>query len=179
MIDEIDYIFEEKCKTPSDINEHLPVFYDYIKKCTHVTEFGVRDVVSTWAILKAEPIKAISYDIAYNPNVAKAQQLAKENAINWQFIQANTLNIDIEETDLLFIDTLHTYQQLKNELYLHSNKVKKYIAFHDTTSFGEVGEDGGIGLWKAIEEFLNENKNWRLLERRTNNNGFTVIEKVQ
>ena len=42
-----------------------------------------------------------------------------------------------------------------------------------------MGEDGGIGLWKAIEEFLNENKNWRLLERRTNNNGFTVIEKVQ
>jgi len=172
-------IFREKCDTPSDINEHLPVIYDYVKKCNHVTEFGVRDVVSTWAILAAKPNKAVSYDIAYNSNISYAQELAKNENINWQFIQGDTLAINIEETDFLFIDTLHTYEQLKKELQIHANKVKKYIAFHDTTSFGEVSEYGGIGLWRAIEEFLTENKNWRILERRTNNNGFTIIERIQ
>jgi len=172
-------IYMEKCNTPSDINEHLPVIYDYVKKCNHVTEFGVRHVVSTWAILAAKPNKAISYDASYHANIAYAEELAKKEGVNWQFIQGNTLSIDIEETDFLFIDTLHVYEQLKKELEIHAKKVKKYICFHDTTSFGEVNEYGGIGLWKAIQEFLHENKNWQLLERRTNNNGFTIIERVQ
>jgi hypothetical protein len=171
-------IFQEKCQTKSDINEHLEVIYNYSKKCNHVTEFGVRDVVSTWAILAAKPNKAVSYDISRHPNVAYAEELAKKEEVNWQFIQGDTLSINIEETDFLFIDTLHIYEQLKKELNLHANKVKKYIAFHDTTSFGDVSEYGGIGLWRAIEEFLNENKNWRILERRTNNNGFTIIERI-
>lgn len=172
-------IYMEKCNTPSDINEHLPVIYDYVKKCNHVTEFGVRHVVSTWAMLAAKPNKIVSYDISHHPNISYAQELAKKENINWQFIQGDTLAVDIEETDFLFIDTLHIYEQLKKELNIHAKKVKKYICFHDTTSFGEVNEYGGVGLWKAIQEFLDENKNWKLLERRTNNNGFTIIERTQ
>ena len=103
------------------------------------------------------------------------------------------IQIDIEETDLLFIDTLHRYGQLKLELKKHSSKCKKYIILHDTTTFGDVGETasklmidpvtGGMqliprkGLWPAVEEFLKENKNWKLKERFTHNNGLTVLER--
>ena len=36
-----------------------------------------------------------------------------------------------------------------------------------------------LGLWPAIVEFLLKNKNWRLKERYINNNGLTILEKLQ
>jgi hypothetical protein len=34
--------------TPSDINEHIPTILKYGQECEHITEMGVRWVVSTW-----------------------------------------------------------------------------------------------------------------------------------
>jgi hypothetical protein len=49
---------------------------------------------------------------------------------------------------------------------------------HDTTIFGEVGEGReGLGLWKAIEEFLEINPHWSVHERYTNNNGLTILKR--
>jgi len=49
--------YREKCTQPSDIHEHLPVLRRYTEQCCHITELGVRTVVSTWAFLAglAEP----------------------------------------------------------------------------------------------------------------------------
>jgi len=38
-------------------------------------------------------------------------------------------------------------------------------------------EEVTLGLWKAIEEFLSENSEWKLIEKYTNNNGLTIIKK--
>jgi hypothetical protein len=40
------------CKTPSDINEHIPTLYEYSKKCESILELGVRSGVSTFATEK-------------------------------------------------------------------------------------------------------------------------------
>ena len=70
--------------------------------------------------------------------------------------------------------------QLSQELKLHAGKVKKYLLFHDTVSFGEKGEhDQDKGLIPAIEEFLQDNTDWNLIEKFENNNGFTVLEKIK
>jgi len=171
-------------QTPSDINEHLPTIIKYGQECDHITEMGVRSVLSTWGWLAAAPKNGlISYDL-YNPSRWGGNIKEVEDT-------ANVLEIDIEETDLLFIDTWHHYNQLKAELKRHSSKARKYICFHDTTSYehksepttsenGFLGElDWGKGLWDAVTEFLDENKNiWKLKERFTNNNGFTIIERI-
>ena len=34
------------------------------------------------------------------------------------------------------------------------------------------------GLWPAIEEFLQNNDEWVLHERYTNNNGLTILKKI-
>jgi hypothetical protein len=34
------------------------------------------------------------------------------------------------------------------------------------------------GLWPAITEFLKNNNNWKLKERFINNNGLTILEKI-
>jgi hypothetical protein len=38
-------------------------------------------------------------------------------------------------------------------------------------------EEITCGLWKAIEEFLANNPEWKLKERFVNNNGLTVLER--
>jgi hypothetical protein len=176
------------CSVPSDINEHLPVIKKYAEECEHITEMGVRYVVSTWALLAGKPKKIFCYDIltgldmdVFNKNLNELSNKAKDINVNFLFSQADVLNIEIEETDLLLIDTYHEYNQIKQELKLHGNKVKKYLIFHDTTTFGEFGETfkvpNTIGIWPAIEEFMLENKEWRIEERLTNNNGLTILKR--
>ena len=179
-MDKLKEIYERLCSTPSDINEHLPTLKKYAEECEHITEMGVRWVVSTYALLMGKPKKLISYDIN-GINWQPIAEMVKENT-DFTFEVGNTLNLEIEETDLLFIDTLHNYNQLKGELELHGNKAKKYIIFHDTTSFEWIGESytgkvDEIGLWPAIEEFLEKNPHWKIFERFTNNNGLTILKR--
>lgn len=177
----------------SDINEHINTLYEYGKECSHITEMGVRWVSSTWPLIYSNPKKMISYDIVKNDNVNEVISLASEYNINYTFIEGDVLNLDIEPTELLFIDTLHTYNQLYSELNKHSQNVSKYIILHDTISFGNIDESiynhasdivksinsGKIGLINAINDFLvsNNGKNWKIKEIFTNNNGLTILER--
>lgn len=152
--------------TPSDINQHIEKLFEYANKCKYITEMGVRGVVSTWAFLNSTASKVVAIDIL-NVDVPEVEKLT--------FICANDLEIEIEETDFLFIDTAHNYIQLKQELALHGNKAKKYLGFHDTGIFGTYGDDGGKGLNFAIEEFIKENPQWSIDYKTENNNGLTVL----
>jgi len=176
----IETIYETLCTTPSDINEHLPTLKKYALECDHITEFGVRYVVSTYALLAGKPKKMISYDI--NPVNWIPIAIECVNHTDFTFIQGNTLEIEIEPTELLFIDTLHNYNQLSQELKLHGNKVSKYLIFHDTTSYELNGESyDGVpqeGIWKAIEEFMESNPHWKLKERFFYNNGLTILKRT-
>jgi hypothetical protein len=189
----IEIIYENHCKTPSDINEHLPTLYEYAKECEHITEMGVRWVSSTWALLLSNPKKMISYDILKHPQINEVLEISKEYEIDYTFFERDVLKVEIEETELLFIDTLHTYNQLINELDIHSEKCSKYIILHDTTFFGDVDEiiydhaspdikkmsKNKQGLWNAVIDFLNteKGKKWEVHERFTNNNGLTILKR--
>jgi hypothetical protein len=200
MIQNLEILINQLHQSPSDINEHIPIILKYGSECDHITEMGVRSILSTWGWLASAPKKIISYDLEdpsiWGGDIQDVYDTAKAYGLDFTFIKADVLGIEIEETDLLFLDTLHVYNQLKSELELHSHKVKKYICFHDTTSY-EFRDEVNIehqpdyskilntvsqktGLWPAIEEFLNQNQNvWVLKERFTNNNGFTIIERIK
>lgn len=168
----------DACAKVTDINEHLPTLSQLTSECEHVTEMGVCTGQSTRAFLRHD-VTYIGYDYIPQSGIVEYFEDAKSSGRRVTFHVADTRKIEIEETDLLFIDTLHRYEQLKEELRLHANKAKKYIVFHDTTLFEKVDEGGGgRGLWPAIEEFLNENKNWQIKERYTNNNGLTVLRRT-
>lgn len=166
--EQIELKYQELCKTPSDINEHLPKLRGYADKCNHVTEMGVRGVVSTYSFLSSKAKKVVAIDIL-NVAVPDIKKLA--------FICANDLEIEIEATDFLFIDTAHNYKQLIQELNLHAKNVNKYIGFHDTFIFGKHGDDGGKGLLFAIEEFLANNPEWETDYHTDRNNGLTIIKR--
>lgn len=182
--------YNELINTVSDINEHLPTLNQYALECDHITEMGVRWVVSTYAFLAATPKKLRSIDmlppdnwgVDINVLIAEARALG----CDFNFKLANVLDITIEETDLLFIDTWHAYKQLKAELEMHHTMVRKYIILHDTTTYEYNDESGyeqygfqgaGQGLWPAVSEFLENHTEWQVKERFTNNNGLTILEK--
>lgn len=180
MEKKLEQIYNNLCNTPSDINEHLPTLKKYAEECKHITEMGVRYIVSTYALLMGKPNILVSYDIMAC-DWMPIKDMVKETT-SFKFIIGDTTQIEIDETDLLFIDTLHNYIQLTTELKLHANKVKKYLIFHDTTSFETRGEsytgEPQEGIWRAIKEFLEKNSQWVLHERFTNNNGLTILKHV-
>jgi len=173
------------CKTPSDIYKLLPSLHSYAKKCKHITEMGVRAPTSTYAFLAAKPDKLISYDISRSAGVDEVEQLAPEI---FEFVLKDVLEAEIEETDFLFIDTYHTAGQLEKELARHSGKARKYIGFHDTYTFWEVGEEpySGInestvtnkGLKYAIEPFLAKG-GWVISFMTDENNGLLILEREE
>jgi len=177
MID-IDQLLKEYKQTTPDICEHMDTLTELAKECDHITEMGFRHGASACAMLKAQPKKLISYDLQIPDACRTVFDLVKGNT-EVQLIQGNTLEVQIEETDMLFIDTLHTYDQLKEELRLHGNKAKKYLVFHDTETFGLKGEDGSErGLKNAFNEYKVLNPHWSLYRHYDNNNGLTILKRV-
>ena len=172
--------FQYAARKRSDINEHLPMLSFLAEQCDHVTEFGVRAGVSTLAFLHGlrgkHDARLRSYDI--NDDYGVRQSYAPLTKTDWVFVTASTLTIPkIEPTDLLFIDTLHSYTQVSQELALHGDQAKRWIAFHDTETFGTVGDDGDEGINKAIGQFVGSRPEWREVYHSHKNNGLTVIER--
>lgn len=158
----------------SDINQHIETMHKYANECNHITEFGVRTGVSTWAWLASRAQVIRCFDIQNVSNNLKYHyESARETKKDFTFTCVSTVadKLDIEETDLLFIDTEHTYDQCSKELKKHGSKVRKYLIFHDTTLCPDLN--------RAIQEFLKDNLNWKIKEVLTNNNGLTVLEKTK
>ena len=130
--------YSELCKTKSDINEHLPTLYNYALECNSITEFGVRSCVSTYAFLYGlfqnnDNTNYTGVDPFKHNNINEIESLCSNTNINFNFIEESDLNITINNTDILFIDSWHCYGQLIRELNKHHMNVNKYIIIHDTT----------------------------------------------
>jgi hypothetical protein len=197
--------YNRLCKQESDINEHLPTLYKYASQCESIIELGVRGVVSSYAFVygllnnNSSNKKILLNDIE-QCNISRLLQLTNHLKIDIKYEWVNDLDLEIKENyDLTFIDTWHVYGQLKRELEKFSKVTNKYIIMHDTTIDEIDGEtirrddmnaeeqtlESGIplneinkGLKPAIDEFLENNSNWKIKEVFTNNNGLTVLEKV-
>lgn len=187
-----------------DINEHLPTLFNYAKECESVIELGVRGCVSSWALAYGllnnnKPNKKFLLNDINSCDITELLDNTKnlDISVNYQWINDLELQID-ENVDLTFIDTWHVYAQLKRELDKYSKITNKYIIMHDTDIDEIVGEtirngwdanqqsiDTGFpideincGLQKAIDDFLENNENWKLKERFRNNNGLTILERI-
>lgn len=190
-------------QTPSDIFEHLPTLCKYASDCESVLELGVRGCVSSWAflyglLLNQKPNKVLLMNDLLPCNIQELLNISKQTDVIIDYCWANDLQLDIHSAvDLTFIDTWHVYGQLKRELEKFSQITKKYIIMHDTTvdevhsesvrlelniqqqciETGWERQEIEIGLWKAIEEFLETHPEWCLHQRFTNNNGLTILKR--
>ena len=195
--------YNSLCNSPSDINEHLSILYKYAKECNSIIECGVRGCVSSWALTfgllnNNNKIKKILLNDKVECDITELLNETKDLPIEINYEWKNNLDLDITNNyDMIFIDTWHIYGHLKRELAKFSLVTNKYILMHDTTideidgetircgwnatkqanNTGYMVEEINCGLGKAITEFLENNNEWELLEKLTNNNGLTVLKR--
>ena len=181
--------YEQALAEAYNFREFMELLKSYAQQCYSVTEFGVHKGNSTWALLAGGPWKMTSYDIAiqeesghgaFASTVEAAREAVAGSHKEFRFICGDSAKVDIEETDLLFIDSLHTFDHLTAELTRHHKKVNRFIILHDTTTFGSIDEtmiEGTLGLWPAVERFLAEHPEWILRERLTIHDGLTILER--
>lgn len=162
--------YQELLKIPSDVNLCFPLIRASVEKGDKVVELGVRECVSTWALLASHPDALLSVDVVRPPETAltEVESAAKEAGIDFQFFQADSTQLRIENIDVLFIDTLHLYSHIVKELWRHSGQVKKRIIFHDWL-IPEVRS--------CIQDFL-YNVDWELEATSSESNGLAVLKRV-
>ena len=190
--------------TASDINEHLPVLREMAKGCGSIIELGNRGNSSTWALLQGL-CESTQQDKRYleveetNYSLEKkhlAKRIASECNISYEFVSGNIFGLKVEhDTDMLFIDSIHTYCHLTHELETLAPITKKYIVMHDTNYPWGYSDDtyyrgnyseypswidrSKKGLTEAVNDFLARNPGWKLRDRRMNNHGLTILERVK
>ena len=174
-------LFNDRANTPSDINQHMVTLSNYASRCYNVTEIGLGSAANAAiAFVEGRPVKLTSYDIVDYPVKTLVQNWADYKNVEWEYkIQDSTFE-RIEVTDFLFIDGLHSYEQVAEELNTHSGVVLKYIGFHDVVSFCNRNEDnskGSQGIVPAIFDFMRWNNSWVVDYYSDDNNGLLILKR--
>lgn len=178
----IEEIYEQKCNDNSDICQHLPTLKEYAEKCDVVIELGMRSIVSTWAFLAAKPKILVSVDIHHPTyyldydqkgcNLELVKNLSEEQGTYFEFMWHDSITVHLPRCDLMFFDTLHTYEQLSAELKAHGDNVNKYLVFHDTETYKDE-------LMPAINDFLKIRGGWIKDKIWFNNNGLLILKQTK
>lgn len=201
---ELENIYLTLCKETSDINEHLPTLKQLSSECSSVIETGLRSKVSPWVFLKglseSQNIPCtylwIDREFPLLTTLQKVRELATSHGIFFHFWKADDRTVDIASTDLLFIDSLHTYCHLTHELEKFSPRVNKYIAMHHTSPPWGLNDDDSAyhgdyseydpmfdrtkrGLWPAVIDFLGRHPEWSLYERSIYDNGLIILKRTE
>jgi hypothetical protein len=168
--------YDTACLNPSELNEHLPVLYELARECGRVTDVGTGQGLAALAFLWAQPATLVCVDLAPCPLLGELEALAGRTKV--VFRRGDSLQVDLGETDLLFLDTRHDAPQLRGELERHATKARKYLVLHGTTQFAERGEtEGQPGIGPIVEEVLSQGA-FRMRQRYDNNGGLAILERV-
>jgi hypothetical protein len=154
-----------------DSPSRFETYQHYASQVESIVEFGVYTGLSTCAWLSGCPKKLRSYDIT-DANLTVLDELkhcAKLNNTDFEFAIANSLEINIEPCDLLFIDTVHTKKHCLAELDRHACHANKYIVLHDPTEWP--------GVFEAVITFLHYNREWHIVEHCNKGSGLLVLQR--
>jgi len=162
----------------SDISEHLNILYrmaSCVDNVTSITADGA--ATSTAAFVYAMPKHCVIYCKLQTPQIIRLQCASKIAGLDYIYEQYRSA-IEIDPTDLLFIDTIKTEEIITRELNEYAGHVRKYLIFHDTETFGCVGElPGSLGIWPAIARFVRQNPEWQLFKHYSHCHGLTILER--
>ena len=200
IVNKINYNYINARDIKSNFNEHVMTLYNLTHDCTSVLELG-NEFTSTWPILKSLATKknsvytAIANTINNSGNIIDIIDFCNFKNINVKYVVENELKIktdELEKYDLLFIDSIHTYIHVLWQLNNFSYLINKYIILHDTEApWGlkdEPTDNSNIypigynqnkqGVLTAIMDFLYENHNWKILDKKENNHGLIILGRV-
>lgn len=179
------------CLAKRAMSPHLPRLRELATGLDLAIEFGVKGGASSSALLLGAK-RVISYDILETRQARELQRIAGPR---WDYRIEDSRSAVFGACDLLFVDSLHTFAQVKAELERHAAKVRRWIVFHDTITFGVIGANGETGehLWTyergcsvpefalgirpAIDEMMAADPTWRIVKHYTDSHGLLVLER--
>jgi len=175
----LDELYAKVCNEVSDVFLHCPTIREFASRCEHVTELGLNSLGVCVSIMAGQPGKFVAYGKKKEQLDAVIEQLPKKmGKTHVRFMHEDPLKTQIEETDMLVIDTYHSYSQLNAELRKHGGNVKRYIVIVNSYAFGTVGQDGSSpGVMDAVSEFVDKNDKWEVVYNERKNNGLLIIER--
>lgn len=164
---------------PRDLNEHFPLLLEFGVQCSHITEFTKRrESTVIWLTSAAKQI--VSYNLEAGDEVVRVcQALAQRDKVtDLKVEQKSSTEVPaIEETDLLFLDTVHHADRLRGELGKYGGQVRRFIVVRGTGAFGYVAEGGGDGMFAALREWVELRSDWRVVFHTNAQYGITILSR--
>lgn len=192
MFDSVEAFYRDQLTQPRAITAHLPRLLDLASLCDTVVEFGVKKGASSSALILGAREKVSSWDIFATSAAMVLKRLA---GAKWDYTIDDSRLAQFTQCDLLFIDSLHTYDHLSYELLAHAHKAKRFLVFHDTITFGSIGANGETGRWSwepvlgqsvpsqhlgirpAIDNLMMQDRSWAIRDHFTDSHGLLVLER--
>ena len=190
--DSLDALYLRHCQSGTAIAAHLPRLKALATGLARAVEFGVKTAGSTCALLLGAH-QVVSYDLVVSNEARQLQALAGDR---WIFRQEDSRTAAPTPCDLILFDSHHSYDQVWSELQQHGETARRYLVFHDITTFGEVAAEGETGrqAWTyradwgsvpraywgirpAIDHYLIAHPEWRIVERIVEHHGLLVLER--
>jgi hypothetical protein len=195
---DIEQQFDILAKIPSDCNEHLSTIRSYVAR-------SAEDRLEGASVQEHEPLgvyidahRADDYLVAALAGMAMAGQkkveiITKQAVNTYQVLMAINaferkhgqvrLRLTDHEHGQIAVGILdpipHTKPVMADCLEQASRFVEDFLIIHDTITYGEIGEDSGVGngIMPAIREFLKKHREWTAIETFPNNNGLLILAK--
>ena len=162
---------------PSDFHEHADTLRELAAACAHVTE------LSHW-------YKSADAALAHGVGTGTFVSVCPGAKPSWPHLRAEMGDrfkavesapaklSEIDETDLLFIDTDHTAIALMPLLEAHHERVAKYLVIHCTDTYGESGDQANSpGVMHALRAFCLKHPEWVVKRHDRNNHGLMVLSR--
>jgi len=155
--------------------KYLPHIREYMQECNSYRELGTNQGASASAVvLENVPfVQLIDKSFSrFRPWKHYFDSYAEANNIVLNLVESSSLEVNVtRDTDFLFVDSVHKYNHVLEELRLYSPFVNKYIMIHDTVGYPGVG--------KAVDDFVSKTIEWKLSFHYDHPKaGYTVLEKA-
>lgn len=187
MIRDIHELYRQRSQQDGNINEHLPLLYMLSQDSKGVVELGVERGISTSAIMAGQAdricrgLEAYYTGVDINPScgaeINRLANICRPNLFPVNWIEGQSTTAGIPQADFLLIDSKHSEEVIREELKEHLPKIRKYVAMHDTVSFGEIGEIPGTrGILYGIDAL--NTPEWLKVYDSPRNHGMAVYRRV-
>lgn len=187
----LEELYQSHCRSGHASSAHLPRLRALAEGLELAVEFGVKQGATSCAMLLGAQ-RVIGIDIRETPQARALEQLA---GARWEYRIADSRRTQVPPCDLLFFDSHHSYKQLRDELEAHAHKVRRYMVFHDTITFGSIAANGETGkhAWRyetgrsvplehlgirpAIDHYMAQDDSWRVRSHYVDSHGLLILER--
>lgn len=150
----------------------------YMKECDSYLELGTHQggTASTALLCNPKQIQLVDIDMSRYKKFLQplAEKYVEDNNIDFRVLEESSLSLkSTRRSDMLMIDSLHHPNHMIQELRLHSPLINKYIIAHDTSILHGKKDNR---LYDCIQNFCLDYP-WEVVERNTDNVGYTVMKR--